>query len=53
MHLKMVLNLLIPPTYGVSEKTIGLSKKKFSIITKIPKIPKKLKMKILKPGLKK
>ena len=41
MHLKMVLNLLIPRQHTVTEKTIGLSKKKFSIITKIPKIPKK------------
>jgi len=33
------------PQYGDSEKIIGLSKKNFNVITKIPKIPKKIKIK--------
>ena len=41
------------PTYGDSEKTIGLSKKKFSIITKIPKIPKKIKNENIETWIKK
>ena len=31
------------PSYKNSEKVIGLSKKKFKIISKIPKVPKNIK----------
>ena len=36
------------PSYKNSEKVIGLSKKKFEIISKIPKVPKNIKKNDLK-----
>ena len=36
------------PSYKNSEKVIGLSKKKFKIISKIPKVPKNIKKNDLK-----
>ena len=45
VHQKGVKIIDTSPSYNSSENIIGLSKKKFEVITKIPKAPKNLKIK--------
>ena len=45
VHRKGVTIIDTSPSYNSSENIIGLSKKNFQVITKIPKIPSNLKIK--------